>query len=186
MSILQKALSSREAEVLFAIWKLEHQLRPEARGATRAEIATMLDMPPAYLSQLLYRIGRSYVETGYFITQKEKHSRGRSPATYILNNENIVTLPETALILLQLMKFQDSSDYLINSKDFVEYFSQTHQLDKEFIQQQINILIDKGYLQRVSGDLIRPLSRVLRENEFLRLLASEYKTRERISEMKKT
>ena len=179
-----RQISPAICEVLYAIWELEIKLKPLGRGATGAEIAKMLHIKENYLSQLLHEIKGmpiEYLRKGTHNQNKGKLSRkkGRPLTTYHPNHDNLITIPETALIFLELLKFPTELRYYVNRDEFVAYLIKTFEFNETFIQERIDWAIKVSYIQKRSrkiggNEYIRPLSRIDRERDWLEIVAKRY------------
>ncbi len=173
-----RALSPTVCKVLNAIWQLEIKLKPQARAATRKEIAKRLGMKETYLSQILHDISKlpvSYLVTG--TNSFNKQLRGRPLTTYYPNHENLTTVPETALILLELLRFPTEQMFYVDRGKFATHLKDTFGFSASFIKEKIDWAIGASYIHKrhQQSRYILALPRIDCEKEWLQMIAKRYK-----------
>lgn len=171
-------LTPTQAELLFAIWKLE-TMEPPPSHITEASLAKELKKKERNVRRIIADIRKSskqfLLQESFYPPKKagEKKRRGRPHVAYRLNHDHVVTYPETALMLLRLEIFPQDKAFRIRRKDFEEEFAKETGLELGFIKRRIDV--NAEYIKSDTDGNIFPSHEILaRERTFLELLAAEF------------
>ena len=176
------------AEVLIAIWEITG-INDADRLATHKTIEEFLKQRKknsvrvsAVLTYLSSLPNQQCIESfKVFQTDKKKGTakQGQPPIAYCFHAE-MVTLPQTASILLELMDFKPSQTYLIYKDEFVKYISEKYGWPRDFIENRIDAASQAGYVvtSKISAerDSLWGSVRIQREWEYLLLLSEKQKS----------
>lgn len=172
-----RPLANSACELLYAIWELQSKTGNQGMGVTRTDIAAKLKKTENRVSGIIYSI--QSVSASYLITiphprPGKEGERGHPLNYYHLNHKELVTLPETALMLLELVDFPSEKKLRINRHQFVRYLVQNNKVkeSEDVLQTRITWAIEKSYLYgSVDGDFIWPHERIDCERAYLKLVA---------------
>lgn len=167
-----KSLSPTQAELLFVIWKL--QASTPDQMITTTEISKKLNTSEGHIRKIIMDISR--LQENLILRRQcfdKKRRMGRPRTSYFLNFDSIATLPETALILLELTRFPTEKAFRIRRNDFERYVKTIYGLSADYIQGIINKAINHKYIEETGYDYIYPGSRIFCEEGYLSLIASE-------------
>lgn len=185
MSVKYRTLSKAVCDVLEAIWQLEVKLEPKARGATTEEIADKIGRKEGYVRQLIYEINQMSEEISkmigipieYLATYEniEDEGPGRPHNTYLLNHDNLVTEPETALILLELQRTPKVKRYYVARSDFAKYLADELGFTDGSTNMRIDLAIGNAYINSdQETGFLRPSPRIRCEKRWLDRVVEEY------------
>jgi hypothetical protein len=173
-----RALSPAQTELVFAIWKLETEPDHRGRPITCAEIAEVLDIEASHARKIIAEV--EAMSPDYFVNHSVfpaggTKRRGRPLTAYHLNQEGIVTFPETAFILLELLRFPARTPYRVNRKEFEQYLVGCG-IEPVLITDRIDTNIRAGYIREYVGfpGYISPTERIECERDYLERLARGY------------
>jgi hypothetical protein len=99
---------------------------------------------------------------------------GRPAKSYSLNSKQVVTLPETAVILLELAKYSPTSPQRIRIDQFEAHVSAKFRLPLRFLRGRLKEAIKVGYIERPTDGHIWRSELIASERLFLALLAKEF------------
>jgi hypothetical protein len=172
------------AETLLIIWEITGKNNSKII-ATRKVIEALLKQKgknirvSSVLADLNSLPGQKCIESfKAFETDKDRGvaKQGQPPIAYCFHAE-MVTLPQTAIILLELMSFSPSENYLIYQDKFVEHIYAKYQWEKDFIKNRIIAATLAGYIitSKITSekDSLWGSVRIKREWEFLLLLSKQ-------------
>jgi hypothetical protein len=145
-----------------------------ARAITTSVLASELQTSEGFVRKIIADLnkGREPVIVGqsFFSTAVK---RGRPRVTYRLNRSQLVTIPTTARMLLDLIKFPPDSAYRINRGKYEEHVVNTCGLNAAQVRLILEKAISFGYIESTSEDDIYPSPRIRCEELYLELIASE-------------
>jgi hypothetical protein len=173
------------AEVIMAIWEITGKNNSEIL-ATRKSIENLLKQKAksnirvsSILTDLNALPSQKCIESfKAFKTDREKGTakQGQPPIAYCFHAE-MVTLPQTASILLELMNFSPSETYLIYQDTFVEYIYKKYGWEMDFIENRIDAATQAGYIitSKITSNRnsLWGSVRIQREWEYLLLLSKQ-------------
>lgn len=173
------------AEVLMVIWEITGKNDAKIL-ATRKTIENLLKQKGknnirvySTLADLNTLPSQKCVESfKAFETDREKGTakQGQPPIAYCFHAE-MVTLPQTASILLELMNFSPSETYLIYQDTFIDYICEKYKWERDFIENRIDAATQAGYIitSKITSDKksLWGSVRIQREWEFLLLLSKQ-------------
>jgi hypothetical protein len=163
--------------LLYAIWEIQSEFGNYGKGVTRKEMAARLGKTENRVSGIIHSIqsaSASYLRAVPHPPPGKEGERGHPLNHYHLNHEEIVTIPETARILLELTEFPSEMKLRINRNEFVKYLMQSGKVKEpeHRIQRRISWAIEKSYLYgSEDGDYIWPHGRIDCEREYLLMVA---------------
>jgi hypothetical protein len=180
-----EALTPAQASVLHAIWVLESgNSRPQQseNGAfepgvtvTTVDIANQLGLQTPYVRRILREI--RYAFPDYITTvkcfPKTRHGHGRSALSFHLNQDTLVTFPETAAIFLQLLSSRPSDAFRIPRLTFEEETSQKLGLPVANVQSRIEWGLKVSYIESILPGFLHPMQKLHCDREYLQMLASD-------------
>jgi hypothetical protein len=165
--------------VLFAIWELQSEPGGQGRGVTREEIAEKIRKSANRVSGIIHGIrsvSDSYLKVSTHPRPGREGKKGHPLNHYHLNQTEFVTIPETAIILLELSAFPQEMRLRINRHKFVRDLVRQRKVNEpeSFIQRRLTWAIEKSYLYGREGDtFIWPGERIDCEREYLKLVAAK-------------
>ena len=172
------------AEVLMAIWEITGR-NDSDNPATHEAIESFLRLRKksgirvsAVLADLNSLPNQKCIESfKIFKTDEASGSakQGQPQIAYCFHAE-MVTLPKTASILLDLMNFKPSETYLIDQNMFVDHIYQKNGWEKDFIESRIEAATQAGYVvsSKISSNnnALWGSVRIQRERAYLVLLSN--------------
>jgi hypothetical protein len=167
---MSQSLSKNAAMVLYSVWKISGK----KKRATYSDIEQDTGLMSSNVRKIVSEINK--MSDKYLESVEEYENSKSKPLTAFCLPQSVVILPETAKILLELFEMEPEPDkpHRINVEKFVANVEEKHNFGVEFIQNRIELGITSGYIQKVSDSSIWVEARVLRELEFIKLLA-DYK-----------
>ena len=178
-----RTLTPTECRVLDAMRRSGLELDPLRRPTTAEILSKALDMNEEHVRKVVHDIqsipGTSGVDDEYIISSSyfapgQERGSGRPPASYHVNREHTATLPETALITLELLKFPQELPERVNYTAFVRHMVNRHGLDRDLVKHRIEKQIEAHYIDgsfRSQGH-VAPTFRITCEIGYLELVAS--------------
>jgi hypothetical protein len=171
------ALSPAHSELLFAVWKMETDSTRHGKPITCRVLADSLRSKLPTVQRLIREI--EDVSPSCLVNSPlyhEPHKPGRPRDSYRLNQEQIVTFPETAILLIQLVNFPPEKPYRINRVAFERHMTGLG-MDPIWVGDRISANILAGYVREYAGfGYIYPSEKFEREKSFIEKLATEYKS----------
>ena len=134
-----RPLAEDEVLLLHIMWQLEHN---EVRITTK-ELADGLNWTPERVRAVV----RSLKNAGYVRSASVKHGPGHPVHVHSLVREDLVDLPITAFLLLELMK-RAESEGMVKRADFERSFQSG--LDSDLIHDRIELLINRRYIEQIT------------------------------------
>src|ERR1044072_3138323 len=98
---------------------------------------------------------------------------GKPKVAYSLNPK-LVSLPRTAIILLELLDYQADEDFLILRDSFVKSIVRKYKFKHHFILARLEAGIDANYIIVQTRGFIWPAVRIRREIEYISLVARKH------------
>ena len=169
-----QALTPTQCKVLFGIWQLTPKLEQEGQAITAKVLAEALRMEVKHVQTVvrsIQRISVDYIITAPYFPPDRRGKRGHPVDSYHLNRERLATLPEVALVLLELLKFQREKRELVNRSLFVKHLVDRCHLEESLVQAAIDKSIETSYLVGLYQGYISPGERLICEKEYLELIA---------------
>lgn len=170
-------LSHSSCQLLYAVWELQIEPGRQGRGVTREEIAAKIGKTVTHISGIIHNIqsvSKSYLVVTTHPRPGREGEKGRPLNHYHLNQTEFVTIPETAVMLLELSAFPQERRLRINRQKFVRDLVRKRKVKEpeSFIQRRITWAIEKLYLYGGEDDkFIWPGERIDCERQYLRLVA---------------
>src|SRR6266852_4628516 len=123
------ALSPAHSELLFAVWRWETEPATHGRPITSSDLASILGWSRARVQNVIREIRKisgNCLEIYHQHTQSHQ-SGGRPMDSFLLNQNEIVTFPETTFMLLQLTTFPFPPDqpFRVSRKAFEEHMQES-------------------------------------------------------------
>lgn len=141
---------------------------------TTTEISERLNTSEGHTRKVIMEINR--LQRDLILRRQcydEKRRMGRPRTAYYLNQDGIAVMPETALILIELSRFQTEKPFRINQRAFERHMNATHGLSVKYVREKIEEAIGKGYVEVKEDNYIYPSPRTSCEAKYLGLIASE-------------
>jgi hypothetical protein len=160
-----KMLTPSEAKVLIAIWKLT---RNNFQPVSYDEIANYLEIRSATIRKIVSVLIKNRKDLLIFFRGSTGIGRGR---TFLKLSESIVGKPETALILLELLKFDTNH---LQTSQFVKDIHEKYGLDISDIEFRVGLLIQHEYICEPEKDFIFPTPKLWEQMEYLKFVAQNY------------
>lgn len=149
------------------------------QGATRNRLAKTLGIKPGHLGKIVSAItnisDESYIRSHRLHGREEGRKPGPPRVYYELIGEHLVTFPETAFLLLQLLVFPREIPRRINYADFVRRMAAHSNLDESTVVDRIQWAMKNDYL--VSDDAgahIACQERTACERPYLEMLGNHF------------
>ena len=178
--MLFRKLSPTECEVLYTIWSLQRKTGLDEKSEVTAEVlGAKLDKTPAYIRKVISQIraiGDNYIVTNSCFPSG-KH-RGRPHASYHLNSEDVITLTDTAFMLMQLVEFPPSRPNLIERSQFLDHLVNKLGMDRALACDPMEVATNVGYVHEYKSGFIFYTDRVLYEQGYILKLAKIFITQQ--------
>jgi hypothetical protein len=100
---------------------------------------------------------------------------GRPKISYSLNTQSVATLPETAVALMELLKFPKDSTFRVRRDQFEEHMSKKFGLAPRLLRMCLRRAMKVGYIEVPSPGDIWPSELIASELLYLKLLSKEFK-----------
>jgi hypothetical protein len=167
-------LTKSQADLLFKILELQQSARTSRiTNKLLAEETKMAEGTVRRIANRLVRVAQQY---GYLDVHNIKSGKqpGRPKHHYLLNPKKIVTLPETALLLLELLKFPEKMPLLIDRAEFEKHLISVHGIEARLVPDRIVAAMEIGYIETEYDGLIYPSQRTSCERLYLELLVRNW------------
>jgi hypothetical protein len=174
--LVEKTVTATQAKVLFAIWTLQTK-RDRRTDITVLDLSGKLAFDASYVRKILSEIERmseKYVLIHSCAPAVATVKRGRPLRSYQLNHEWLVTLPETASLLLELLSFPPEKQFRIRRSSFEEHITSRWSIEPELVHDRVDWSIGAGYIDDQIPDFLYPTDRIQCEQSYMELLAREY------------
>lgn len=184
------ALSPAHSELLFAVWRWETEPAAHTRRITSSDLSSILGWSRGRVQRVVREIrkilGNEDPSTGGKVygldIYHQQTQSGRPLDSFLLNQNEIVTFPETAFMLLQLTTFPFAPDqpFRVNRKAFEERMQESG-MSQSLITDRIEKNIQVGYIHayELPSGYIFYSGKVERDRSFIERLAREFKPLEK-------
>jgi biotin operon repressor len=176
-----RSITPEQAHVLLAVWKV--QLQPllhnkrllKGRAVTIAELAEELGKSEATVRQMVKRL----MASGFLIDLTRTDERGRTTSAYCIPDGRTIRLPETAHVLRELRQEDPDPDrpQQIKLEPFNKRMLKAG-VSAHLLRDHIAYMIRKHFLIPYPSERATHVwfgTRTIAENEYLDLLADEYR-----------
>jgi len=172
-----RTLTPTECKVLFEIWYLTPEMEQKGEPITAKTLAKALRMKGKRVQTVIREIqdiSDDYIITSHYFPPNRRGKPGPPWDSYRLNRERLATVPESAFVLLELLKFPREKHELINRAAFVNHLVEECRLEESLVQVEINKAIETSYIDRMyeQQGYIAPGLRIQCENEYLQLVSN--------------
>jgi hypothetical protein len=165
-------LTPKQTELLFTIWK-ESRFKPRVK-LTHAVLAEKLDDDEAEVRRTIAQIkkvsDKYLLQSSVFAAPIPGKRTPKGQNYYLLNDEWVVTYPETASLLQMLNDHRPVAAFRIDRAEFESHAAENLNLTPKFVQQRINKAIAVEYV-KADGEYIYPGGRMSCEADYLSRLA---------------
>jgi hypothetical protein len=164
-----RPLSDQEAQLLYAIWRLRGKVNRITTRHLQTELCWSAETVRHVISHL-QEISPEYVKTEYL-----RKGRGHPVMVFSLAEDDLVELPVTAFIVLELIDVSSETHGLVDRDQFERHLATSYLplQDLPLVRNRIEFLVTKRYIQEVTQKFIRADSRARYEQEYLKRFLSQ-------------
>jgi hypothetical protein len=167
-------LSPRLAQLLNCLAVLEKK----KDIATRKKLASMMRISPSNISYLVNRLKaypvlylKAYTDEGDLVElAKTTRNPGRLPTAYYLDVDRVISLAETARLVIEALDLSRKVGNL-NRSELARHVVNQYGLAKVFVRERLAYCLKNGYLDCTDGKIITITDRTMAELGYLTLLA---------------
>jgi hypothetical protein len=168
------SLNRTQSDLLFAVWQWETHTAEHWKPVTVRELAASL----GWRENKVYTVVRSIAKVSDTCLknyrQHPESGIGRPVDSYRLNQDEIVTFPETAFMLLQLTRFPMAMPFRVDRAAF-EQAMQEIGINRALVADRIDTNIKVGYIREYPPKYISPDGKIERDRHFIEMLADQFR-----------